>query len=109
MNKRLRKKKHLGEFRESGFHIEVRYEPGYFESHETECFDRFLGEFENHGFETGGGWSNDTYDGYVSVRNSRVAIDVQKPNLLKKLRQLSGVAAVNAGENVDSWYGPFED
>lgn len=109
MNKRLRKKKHRGEFREFGFHIEVRYEPGYFEPNKLKCFDHFIEELDKAGFETGGGWTNDTYDGYVTLRNCRADIEIKKPELLENIRQLAGVVSVKAGENSDAWYGPFPD
>ncbi len=109
MNKRLRKKKHYGEYRELGFHIEIRYESGYLHDHEDDCFNQFIDELDRTGFETGGGWSDSTYDGFVSVRDSRVDIDLKKPELLENIRRQPGVISVNAGENTDAWHGSFPD
>ena len=50
MKKRLRKKKHLGEFRQMGFSVDCRIRSGLSE----EGFDRFIDHFMDHAIEANG-------------------------------------------------------
>ena len=109
MNKRLRKKKHRGEFKEIGFDFKICFIPIYDDEKHFEMIDNIYMLIEQHGFYAGGGCDENCCDGCMTVQNYRINADEMKSKLLDVLQALPGVLSVEFGSNHDAWYGPFPD
>ncbi len=107
MNKRMRKKKHRGEFREFGFDFIIRHIP--MDDDSLLAFHDKLFEMEER-FQiySGGGTDDDVYSGFMSA-SWRVDVERQKALFHAALTAMPEVTAVEFGENTDAWYGPFSD
>ena len=107
MKKRLRKKKHIGEFAVFGASVAVRLADG------TD-FDSFLDAFLDDAIEAndcyfGGGGQKDRLSGIIELGRK---IDLPEERLRKISHWLdtdSNVANHLTGEINDLWYGPFDD
>jgi uncharacterized protein len=101
MRKRLRKKKHIGEFQEFGVEISatLRDDVDF-----IEFLDDFLGSaVEAHGLAFGGGGQTPRLEGYLELGRR----DVVEPNLAAVSKWLSAdarVLAIDVGEPEDAWY-----
>ncbi|HUG94356.1 MAG TPA: 50S ribosome-binding protein YggL [Planctomycetaceae bacterium] len=101
MRKRLRKKKHLGEFQEFGVELSVVLRP------QTD-FDSFLDDFLEHAVEAnglgfGGGGKAPELSGILELGRR----DVFRANLALVQRWLAAhdnVESFRAGEPVDAWH-----
>ena len=109
MNKRLRKKKHLGEFKEIGFDFKLSFTPIYDDEKHFEMIDHIFWLIEQHGFSATGTCGTGEIDGCMSVRSYRINSDEMKSKLFDTLLALPGVLSVEFGSNCDAWYGPFPD
>lgn len=100
MRKRLRKKKHLGEFQEFGASLAVTLYAG------TDCL-AFIDDFlvhavEAHGLQFGGGGGHLTLNGFVELGRREVYLE----NLAKVRAWLTAEPRVEAfrfDEPVDAW------
>ena len=109
MNKRLRKKKHRGEFKEIGFVFKICFTPIYDDEKLFEMIDNIYWMIEQHGFYAGGGCDESSCRGFMSVQNYKINADMMKNKLLTALQVLPTVKSVEFGGNTDAWYGPFSD
>ena len=109
MNKRLRKKKHRGEFKEIGFDFKICFTPIYDDEKHFEMIDNIYLLIEQHGFIAGGGCDEKSCDGFMTVLNYRINADEMKSKLFDAFQALPGVLSVEFGSNHDAWYGPFSD
>jgi uncharacterized protein len=102
MRKRLRKKKHLGEFREFGVQVKVGVKP------DTD-YDSFLDDWicqavEGNGLSFGGGGSAPLLSGFVELgRHEQVAAKIS--GLEEWLKADPRVQLYEVGQPVDAWYG----
>jgi uncharacterized protein len=110
MRKRLRKKKHLGEFRQLGFEVTCQLQPNL----SSESFDRFIDEFlaeaiEAHGLSFGGGGSPESDWSGVVARTHRYASTTEEHRQLVQiwLRHRPEIRAFELSEPVDLWHGKF--
>jgi uncharacterized protein len=56
MNKRLRKKKHVGEFKQYGFELKIKLKPGHTQEEiNDDFFDRLIAKIEAASLSVGGG------------------------------------------------------
>lgn len=107
MKKRLRKKKHVGEFAVFGVPVAIRLVDG------TD-FDSFLDEFLEEAIEAnvcyfGGGGQKDRLSGIIELGRK---IDLPEERLKKISHWLdsnNNVANHLVGEINDLWYGSFDD
>ncbi|MDA1274802.1 MAG: 50S ribosome-binding protein YggL [Verrucomicrobia bacterium] len=109
MRKRLRKKKHLGEFRQMGFTADCQMRPGLSGAE----FDQFTDEFivqaiEAHGLVFGGGGSPERGWSGVVCRDDRYdsTTDVEKAAVQHWLEQRSEIESFRLSEFWDVWHGP---
>ena len=86
MNKRLRKKKHRGEFKEIGFDFKICFTPIYDDEQHFEMIDNIYWLIEQHGFYAGGGCDESSCDGCMSVFTSYVTVKLN--SLLTSLKHL---------------------
>ena len=109
MKKRLRKKKHLGEFRQFGFSLECLLRVGLSDAE----FDRFLDEFiadaiEARGLVFGGGGSPEKGWSGVVCRDHRYdsTTETDKTTVHDWLKSRSEVQAFRISDSWDVWHGP---
>ena len=113
MNKRLRKKKHRGEYRQFGFAVVCQFRDQL--SHED--FDRFLDDFisqiENLSLATGGGGSPELGLNFVVQREHRFAStdEADRVAVLNWLQAHPEVVDPRVSDFFDLWYGkdPFDE
>lgn len=108
MNKRLRKKKRVGEFRELGFR--VRFEtPGLTADQVDALCDRWLAEaIEPNGLLCGGSCGPVEWDGFVQMDHRGSATDEHREAVTRWLKSESTIKNVEVFPLVDAWYGPFD-
>ena len=100
MNKRIRKKKRVGEFQELGVEITVTFADGV--DHEA-FLDEFLRDaIERRAMQFGGGCNEEALQGFVELGRRP-----QAPKNLEFVRQWlaahAAVASSSVGEPVDAW------
>ena len=107
MKKRLRKKKHLGEFKEIGFDFKICFTPIFEDEKHIEMINNIYLLVEQHGFTAGGSCTKESFDGYMAVLSWRINANEMKEKLQSALLSLPEVTSVFFGENTDAWSEPF--
>ncbi len=107
MKKRLRKKKHVGEFAAFGVPVAVKL------ADKTD-FDSFLDAFleeaiEANGCYFGGGGQKDRLSGIIELGRKIDLPEERLDRVSHWLRSNSNVAKYIIGEINDLWYGSFDD
>jgi uncharacterized protein YggL (DUF469 family) len=107
MRRRLRKKRHLGEFREWGLTIAIQ------RTH-PDGFDDFLDDFiaqaiAAHGFAFRGGGHGDRLTGVIEVGRTGDPIAARLHHVRAWLGARTDVASYVVGPLVDLRHGPFDD
>ena len=105
MKKRLRKKKHIGEFAEWGRELTVQ-------RNTKEGFDDFFFAFideaiEANGLTCGGGGSEDSLSVIIELGARNDPQDERIEQVKKWLDDRQDVQDYKVGELVDVWYGEF--
>lgn len=104
MNKRLRKKKHVGEFREDGFYIKAQL--SFLKNDSPEC-DKFVDDLiefvESKNLYIGGGVGTETDVFCTRYKGSCTEDDRQTVSEYLKNHPL--VIRFKVGPLVDAWYG----
>lgn len=106
MKKRLRKKLHLGEFREDCFEIEFSFDPPL----SPEAFDNFWDDFvcgliEAEDLQFGGGGDPASWHGFVEKAGRGTVRERDRQIVVDWLEQHPDVSTVSAGPLRDAWYG----
>ncbi len=106
MKKRLRKKKHYGEFTEWGRQLVVN-------RNRKEGFDEFLDAFVEEAIEgnacyCGGGGSDDRLDVVVELGRRSDDPDERLKKIVTWLDARSDVQGFKVGEEFDVWHGDFK-
>lgn len=108
MNKRLRKKKRVGEFRELGFRVQFET-PGMSTEQEEALCDRWLEEaVEANGLICGGAFGPEQWDGFVQLDHRGSATDEHRQAVTKWLESQAQIKKVQVSPLIDAWYGPFK-
>ena len=107
MNKRLRKKKHLGEFTEWGRQLVIV-------RNQKDGFDQFLDAFieeaiESNGCYCGGGGKADKLEVVVELGRRSDDPDARLNRITGWLDARLDVENWRAGEEFDIWHGDFQD
>jgi uncharacterized protein len=107
MRKRLRKKKHLGEFVEWGVPLAVR-------RRHDEDFDNFLEDFltqaiEANGLAFGGSGLGDRLTGIIELGRPADPVDAHLQQVRRWLDAREDVEQYLVGQFVDLWHGPFDE
>src|SRR3989304_3596579 len=111
MKKRLRKKKRIGEFKESGFKIGFRF----LDELSTESIDHLIDRFieqaiENNGLQFGGGGKGSEWDGFVVLDKHRgSATDLHREAVKQWFMQESEILEYHVTQLIDAWYGDFDN
>ena len=111
MNKRLRKKKHRGEFREMGFKMAFRTPTGLPAEERNHFLDRFIEEaVEANGLAFGGGGGPDEpWEGFVTLWNRGLATLKHREKVEQWLIREPLVVSYYLGVLIDAWYGHSPD
>ena len=107
MKKRLRKKKHCGEFAEWGRQLVIM-------RNRKDGFDEFLDAFieeaiESNGCYCGGGGKEDKIDVVVELGRRSDNPDARLDRITTWLDARTDVENWRVGEEFDIWYGDFQD
>ncbi len=108
MKKRLCKKKHLHEFKEFGFNLNLKTKE-LKEAEYCNLFDDIALICEKHSLCFGGSANNGVVSIFVSVENYKTKIPEVKDDFLAEIRQLPQIIELKASDNIDAWYGPFTE
>ncbi len=106
MKKRLRKKKHLGEFIEWGMPIAIaRKRKG--------DFDNFLDDFIEQAIEPndcyfGGGGKDDRLEGIIELGRTSDSIEEKQKKVINWLETRNDIEKYATGNILDVWNGPFD-
>lgn len=102
MRKRLRKKKHLGEFREFGVEVRIEVKPAA--DHDSFLDDWIIQAVEGNGLQFGGGGSRSEMSGFLELgRQEQVAAKLA--SVEGWLKSDSRVKSYEFGPPVDAWHG----
>lgn len=105
-NRRQRKKKHLGEFQQLGFHVEAAAPRRPSEAERDDFVDRFLTEAIEANDLVFGGGMNDTFSGFITSEKAHGKVDDRHRELvLAWLRGQPSLENVQVGPLLDAWYG----
>ena len=104
MKKRLRKKLHVGEFREYGFPVEFRMLPAPSTTEYDALIDEFIAMIEHNGLCFGGG-GRERWEGFVALDSRGSATAEHRQAVEDWLNNHPQIENVAVGELVDAWYG----
>jgi uncharacterized protein len=98
MKKRLRKKKHKGEFQEFGFQIYLDFKPNYSLMETELVFDEFIELIEKENLLFGGGSS----EGFITAKKGSVS-DSNRTALEDWIKSKKGIILSFRLEKEDAW------
>ncbi|HEX8428949.1 50S ribosome-binding protein YggL [Hymenobacter sp.] len=104
MKKRLRKKKHLCEFKQFGWYVEYELSE---RSEEEEFWDLMLDEIDSIGLEVGGATTS-----FFTTPRKGASLEQtyeKRQQLHSWLQQQPGITGVTSSPLTDAWYGPFQN
>ncbi len=107
MNKRIRKKRRCGEFKELAFNLTATYAK-LTEENADEFVDKILEKAGELNLSCGGTFDLDKCDLYVIAGRINTNEAERKDKLVAFFKEVPGVEKVEAGEFVDAWYTPIE-
>lgn len=102
---RLQKKLHVGPFKQLGFALKLTAKADLTEAEIDGFFDAFFGDcMDANGLVFGGGLEA----GWVDVNGIESATEAHRQMVGDWLRARPEIVAVEVGQLVDAWYGPFD-
>jgi len=104
MKKRLRKKKHIGEFQELGFEVDGDLRPGMERDDVGAFTDRFLAHIEARKLAFGGGIGGGDFGGFVARFGRGTATNDDRASVAAFLASDPDVTRHVVGELRDAWY-----
>lgn len=109
MNRRLRKKKRVGEFQELGFEVRAELRPGASDGDAEAFIERLIEVVEARELGFGGGVGrDDTFEGFVTRAGRGSATEDDRASLATFLEGDDAVTRHELGELRDAWHG-WED
>jgi hypothetical protein len=106
MNKRLRKKKHRGEFQELGFAVRFRFTAGLAAEARNRLLDDWIAQaIEDNDLVFGGGGGDDEWEGFVTVDEGGSATEAHRESVARWLQANPLVVDHTVSALVDAWYG----
>lgn len=105
MKKRLRKKKHLAEFKEFGWYVDYQFQSVSREAGFA-FWETLLDEVEALELVIGG--STTSFFAHPASRVPETTAQHRQQQLHQWLTRQPGVGAVTSSPLTDAWYGPFQ-
>ena len=107
MKRRLRKKKHLGEFKLLGIEILIKL-------NSKDAFNQFHNDFilqavEGNGCSFGGGGMEDHIEGFIELGCASDKPESRLKAVAQWLDLRNDVSGYKIGQLTDAWRGPFND
>ena len=111
MKKRLRKKKHVGEFKEFGFMAGFRFSCHLTESARNGLLNRFIEDaIEKNGLQFGGGGGGNEWSGFVALNKSRGStLEKHRQAVAHWFQQETEIKEYYLTDMIDAWYGDLGD
>lgn len=109
MRRRLRKKKHLGEFTELGFEVGADLTPDLDYAGFDAFLDRLIDVVEARGLAFGGGGRPEDFGGFVTQLRRGSATEADREALTAFFAGDSAVVRHGVGALVDAWNAPDYD
>jgi uncharacterized protein YggL (DUF469 family) len=111
MNKRLRKKKRIGEFQEFGFEVGFRFSNKLDEEARANLIDSFIEKaIEDNGLQFGGGGGESEWNGFVTTEKARCSTSTQHQEAVKQwFDQKIDILEYYITPMIDSWNGDFDN
>jgi uncharacterized protein len=104
-SRRLRKKLHVGEFREDGFNVRFRFRPALTQDDHADVLPRLVAQvIEPRSLRYGGG-----QNGFVTKVGRGSPSEEDRRAVTAWLESCAQVQHVDVGPNEDAWYGPDQD
>lgn len=105
MKKRIRKKKHLGEFRILGAEVLIKL-------NSKDAYDTFHNDFITHAIEGndcffGGGGIGDKIEGLIELGFVSDGPESRLKEIKEWLKSREDILTYQLGRITDAWYGPF--
>jgi len=109
MKRRLRKKKHVGEFQEFGFHVGFEFEADLTDDQRNALLERFLREaIEANGLQFGGGGIGNAWTGFTALNGRGSATEHHRQAVEAWMRKQDPIRSSYVGPLIDAWYGDFD-
>lgn len=107
MNKRIRRKKCLGEFKEFCAPIAIKITAG------TDM-EAFLNDLLTNAIEVnecclGGGGDDEVFEGFLELGNASDKPEEKLEKVINWIKSRSDVEKLVTGKLTDAWYGPFDE
>lgn len=111
MNKRLRKKKRIGEFQQLGFAVGFRFSGDLDTESRNALTDRFIEEaIENNNLQFGGGGFDPEWNGIVEAEGARGSTTNEHRELVKQwFIQEPDIFEYYVSNFIDAWYADYEE
>ncbi|MBW1787097.1 MAG: DUF469 family protein [Deltaproteobacteria bacterium] len=110
MNKRLRKKKRLGEFREFGFKAGFRFSDQLTTEARNHLLEKFIKEaIEKNGLQYGGGGGGNEWNGFVALNKLRGSTRQRHRKAVERwFIHEAAVKEYYLTDMIDAWYGHLD-
>lgn len=105
MRKRLRKKRHVGEFREYCFEVSATLVPELSDTEFHRFVDRFIDVIEGRCLQMGGGGTRAGWSCVVAGVGRRSPTEQDREWIKEWLSSDPAVASVDIGDFRDAWHG----
>ena len=109
MNKRLRKKKRIGEFKELGVSVHIGLQDWVDANIFQDHFLENIIEPNNCYFGGGGSGPADTISGFIELGKLKDDPESKLQQIIHSLNHDPSVHTFAFGPTVDAFYGPFDD
>jgi uncharacterized protein len=105
MRRRLRKKKHLGEFQELGFAVRAEFRADLSGDHFQAFFERLVHAIDARDLAVGGGGSEEKFEAFVTQGVRGNPTEEDRAALGAFLGGDTAIARHAVGPLLDAWYG----
>jgi hypothetical protein len=106
MKRRLRKKKHLAEFKEFGFEVGGSFSVVLTDNEKEAFLDDFIEFLEDRNLCTGGGISSAGFDFYITGGDNTYPVTEETRSIVRtRLESDARLKDVRVSALTDAWYG----
>jgi len=110
MNRRLRKKKRIGEFQEYGFPVQFSFASTLTIDERNALLDDWIANaIEANGLQFGGGGGSNVWEGYVTLASEGSASEDHRRTVENWLKLDPRIVKYRVGSLTDAWHGNNDD